>query len=164
VSVTTSSAREVSRSHEPAKRESSVKLRARPHRPDHVTDEEADQSVNRHAFAVFYTIIRERLALRRFTIADSTGLEEFARARLLALGRRFAVPVHLVAFRASLPEILEHDAARTRRVPHDVLVRHARVVAEILEEGVLERAGYDVVHIVEGRAAPRPVRNTDRLR
>jgi len=51
-----------------------------------VSDDEADQRVNREAFAVFYSIVRQRLSLGRLTVADSTALAVvFACAAALSL-------------------------------------------------------------------------------
>jgi predicted kinase len=111
-----------------------------------VSDDEENQGVNREAFAVFYAIIRQRLALGRLTVADSTGLQEFARRRLLHLARGSGRPAHLVVFEAPLEVLLRQNAGRSRRVPEEVLTRHAEQLRALLEGGALEAEGFDAVH------------------
>jgi predicted kinase len=123
-----------------------------------VADDEADQSVNREAFAVFYEIIRRRTGLGRLTVADSTGLQPFSRDRLRRIGRRSGVPVHVVVFCAPLLQLVRNDASRARRVPGEVLRRHARLLAELVDEGALEAEGYDRVDYFAGPEYPPPVR------
>lgn len=124
-----------------------------------VSDEEENQGVSRQAFAVFYAIVRQRLSLGRLTVADSTGLQEFSRRRLRDLARERLRPVHVVAFPAPLEVLLLQNAQRSRRVPEEVVARHAEMLDALLASGALEAEGYDSVHLLRtpaGREA-RPV-------
>jgi predicted kinase len=121
-----------------------------------VADSEADQSVNRQAFAVFYEIIRQRMVLGRLTVADSTGLQAFSRARLREVAARNGAPVHVVVFCAPLRRLVENNAARARRVSPDVIARHARTLTQLLESDALEAEGYDGIHRVLPPACTRP--------
>jgi predicted kinase len=122
-----------------------------------VADDAADQSVNREAFRVFYEIIEQRLSLGRLTIADSTGLQAFSRARLGEIAARFGAPIHAVVFCAPLRELLNQNAARSRQVPEEVLARHARLIAEIVESHTLASEGYQGVHLMHPPTYARPV-------
>lgn len=111
-----------------------------------VSDDEEDQGVNREAFAVFYEIVRQRLALGRLTVADSTGLHEFARRRLLHLARAFGRSAHLVVFEAPLEALLRQNAGRSRRVPEEIVRRHEEQLRALLEGGALAAEGFEAVH------------------
>lgn len=123
-----------------------------------VADDEADQSVNRQAFAVFYTLIRQRLSLARLTVADSTGLEAFSRARLLSIAAEYARPAHAVVFDVPLERALAQNRGRSRRVPEDVLTRHAEQVELLVRSGVLQQEGFASVHRIATAAGEAPVR------
>lgn len=124
-----------------------------------VSDDEENQRVSREAFAVFYSILRQRLALGRLTVADSTGLQEFSRLRMRDMARQHGRPVHLVAFAAPVDVLLRQNARRTRRVPEEVLTRHAEQMQRLRETGALLHEGYDAVHVLEHPYGPeaRPV-------
>ena len=119
-----------------------------------VSDDEENQGVSREAFAVFYTILRQRLALGRLTIADSTGLQEFSRRRLVGIARERGRPVHAVVFTAPSELLHRQNAQRTRRVPEEIVERHAVMLREIVESGVLEGEGYDGIHVLSHPLGP----------
>jgi len=52
-----------------------------------ICDDATNQQVNRDAFDLFYYIIRKRIFLGRFTVADSTALHADARRRLREMAR-----------------------------------------------------------------------------
>lgn len=124
-----------------------------------VADDETDQSVNPQAFRVFHEIIRQRLALGRLTVADSTALSPFARARLRETAAQAGRPVHVVAVCTPPALLLRNNRQRERRVPEEVLERHAREFAALLDAGILETEGYDAVHYLRfpPTAVPRLV-------
>lgn len=111
-----------------------------------VSDREEEQGANREAFAVYYTIIRQRLRLGRLTVADSTALDSFARERLRRLAAEADRPAHAVLFLAPVEQLIRHNLARSRRVPESVLLRHAERIRQIAAPGVLEGEGYAAVH------------------
>ena len=117
-----------------------------------VADDEADQTVNRAAFAVFYEIIRQRLRLGRLTVADSTALSPFPRQRLRSIAEQFGAPVHAVVFHAPLEVLLRNNARRDRRVPAAVVESHWFRMEEILERQVLDSEGYAAVHYLRPAA------------
>lgn len=117
-----------------------------------VSDDEADQTVNREAFAVFYEILRRRLALRRLSVADSTALSARVRERLRHIAGRYGTPVHAVVVHAPLEVLRQNNLARSRRVPEEVLELHARRLQQLIEERVLEQEGYAAVHHVPAAA------------
>jgi predicted kinase len=111
-----------------------------------VADDEADQTVNRAAFAVFYEIIYQRLRLGRLTVADSTALSPFARKRLRSIADRFSAPVHAVVIRAPFEMLQRNNAGRRRQVPDEVLETHSTRLQEMIDQRVLEAEGYAAVH------------------
>lgn len=114
-----------------------------------VADDEADQTVNQAAFAVFYEILYQRLRLGRLTVADSTALSPFARQRIRSMADQFAAPVHAIVFRTPLDVLLRNNSRRSRQVPTDVLELHWRRLEDLLERRVLESEGYAAVHYLQ---------------
>jgi predicted kinase len=118
-----------------------------------VCDDEDEQTVNREAFAVFDTLVRQRLRLGRLTVADSTALEPAARARLRAMADDAGRPACAVLFVVPVEELLRRVAGRLRTVPEGVVRRHAERAARLAESGELEREGFGRVHYLAGAAA-----------
>ena len=110
-----------------------------------VCDDETNQAVNREAFAVFYAIVRQRLSLRRLTVADSTALQAFARQRLAELAAGCGVPAHAVLFATTVDRMVENNLRRERRVPDHVVLAHARSMEELTVER-LAAEGFAAVH------------------
>ncbi len=98
------------------------------------------------AFQLLYETIRHRLALRRLTVADTTALERGSRARLLALGREFGLPVVLILFAVREEECRRRSALRERDVGGRVIARQHR----LLQTSLLSIASepFQSVHIV----------------
>ncbi len=120
-----------------------------------VSDDEADQTVNREAFAVFYEILQQRLSLGRLTVADSTALSGFIRERMRGIAERHGAPIHVVAIHTPLETLRENNLARSRRVPEHILELHDRRFQQLIEERVLEAEGYAAVHHVLSAVLPR---------
>jgi protein phosphatase len=100
-----------------------------------ILDDAASQVANEDAFALFHTIIAQRLKHRRFTVADSTALKPKARADLLALARTWKVPAIVVAFDVPLDEAIRRDARRDgRTVGERVVTRHCQQFQQALVE------------------------------
>ena len=114
-----------------------------------VSDNEENQEVNREAFMVFHTIIRQRLRLGRLTVADSTALELRARQRLIGLAQRMARPAHAVAFSRPLSELLDHAGRRERRVPDEIIRQHDATFRGIVESDLFFREGFHAVWLLD---------------
>jgi protein phosphatase len=113
-----------------------------------VSDREEDQQVNREAFAVFYTLLRQRLRLGRLTVADSTALEKHSRMRIKALAGAEGRPLYVVAFPIAVEQLIARMADRSRRTPEDVIRRHAEQAAALMQNLTLEEEGYQRVYRV----------------
>ena len=100
-----------------------------------ICDDVANQRVNRDTFDLFYYIIRKRLYLGRFTVADSTALYAEARRQLLEQAQHYGYAACLLLF--DIPETLclQHDQLRDRRVGEAVIRYHA---------GLLKQARIDI--------------------
>lgn len=122
-----------------------------------VSDDEADQSATAAAFRVFYEILWQRARLGRLSVADSTSLQPHARQRLLQIASRNRVPAVAVVFAVELEVLRARNAGRARRVPPEVLERHAAGLDRLLAEGRLEREGFAAIHVLAG---PLPVART----
>src|SRR5262245_1969107 len=71
-----------------------------------ISDNPADQSVTPQAFRLMHQVIRERLRLARFTVADATSLKSVDRRMFLRLARRFQFKTAAVVFNIPLEECL----------------------------------------------------------
>ncbi len=109
-----------------------------------VCDDVTNQQVNRDAFDLFYYIIRKRMFLGRFTVADSTALHTDARRKLREMARMQGYLACLLIFNVSLATCLERDQRRERMVGQDVVVYHARLLHQTLLDAPQE--GWDQIH------------------
>ncbi len=111
-----------------------------------VADDEGALWASGRAFDIFYLIIKHRLVVGRFTVADSTALERRARMDLLRLARKAGVPAYLLMFNVSAKECLKRDHSRKRRVGAEVIARHRRLMDLALKSAPTE--GFDGVTVL----------------
>ena len=114
-----------------------------------LADDENAQWVSGRAFDLFHFIIRQRMGLGRFTVADSTALERSARRTLIKIARGFDMPAWLLAFDVSLKICHQRNASRPRRVNRDVIERHHAKMQTAL--GSFESEGFDGVIVLSGK-------------
>lgn len=111
-----------------------------------ICDDENNQKVNRDTFELFHLIIQKRLLLGRFTVADSTALQQDARRKLRDLSRHFGYFGCLLIFNIP-PEIcLERNKNRHRLVDEHVIPYHAG----LLQRAILDtpHEGWEQIHIL----------------
>jgi len=113
-----------------------------------VADREEDQSATPHAFAGIHEILCRRAPLSRRSVADSTGLQPFARASIRRIGEQFRIPVIAVLFPVPLDLLLSRNTRRSRSVPDLVLRMQAGWMERILQDGVLDVEGYHRIEVV----------------
>src|SRR5271156_1678453 len=77
-----------------------------------VSDNENDQTVTNHAFAVLHFIAAKRLALGRLTVIDATNVQPEARKPLVQLARQYHCLPDAVVL--NLPEKLCQERNRSR--------------------------------------------------
>ncbi len=106
-----------------------------------IADDEANLRVSGHAFALFHQIIDSRLRFRRLTVADSTAVRSDARAALRRLGRRWKLPVMLIAFDVPEETAIQWDGRRGRGVGSAVIHRQWMQFQEALRG--ISAEGYD---------------------
>ncbi len=111
-----------------------------------VCDDVTNQQVNRDAFDLFYYIIRKRMFLGRFTVADSTALYADARRRLREMARMQGYLACLLIFDVSAETCLERDRRRERMVGEAVISYHARLLQQMLLDAPGE--GWDQIHVL----------------
>jgi protein phosphatase len=111
-----------------------------------VADDEGALWASGRAFEVFYLIIKHRLEVDRFTVADSTALERRARMDLLRIARHAGRPAYLLMFDVSAKTCLKRDKSRKRRVGADVIARHRRMMDNALKSAPTE--GFDGVIVL----------------
>ena len=97
-----------------------------------ISDNEANQQVNRDTFDLFYYIIGKRMYQSRFTIADSTALLPDARQRLLDLAERHHYHKHLFIFNVSFATCMQQDQQRKRKVGEQVIMYHIGLLKQVL--------------------------------
>jgi protein phosphatase len=95
-----------------------------------VSDDMTNQECSPLAFELFHLWIKQRLQLRRLTIADATNVKRSAREKLIALATEAGVPAVAVTLATPLDECLAWNATRSRRVPEDVIRRQYTQDAE----------------------------------
>jgi predicted kinase len=93
-----------------------------------------------------------RLASGQTAVAESTNVTPQARARLLAIARRFNAPVTMLRFDLDLTELLQQHAGRGSA---DVTAADVRAYAEIMAQHAsvdqLRAEGATAVHDIPGR-------------
>ena len=112
-----------------------------------ICDDDANQAVNRDAFDLFHFIIYKRLRLSRFTVADSTALQAFARRRLLDQAHRSGYTACLLIFNVSTATCLTRDRQRQRSVGDQVVLFHADLLQKALVSAPQE--GWDMLYVLD---------------
>lgn len=113
-----------------------------------IADDPREQDANEDAFSVLRTIVERRLRRGLLTVVDATSLTVRAREELLRLGRGQDVGVYLVVVNTPPAVCLARNAARERRVPDEVVHRHARELLSTLE--LAPREGFTRIDRVDG--------------
>jgi predicted kinase len=108
-----------------------------------VSDDAADQTATRDAFAILHAIARARVGRGLLTVIDATNLLASSRRPLLELARRHGRPVVAVVFDVPLPELLARNASRERVVPERTVRVHHAQMAEALT--ALPTEGYATI-------------------
>lgn len=111
-----------------------------------ICDDETNQRVNSETFSLFHYIIGKRLGLGRFTVADSTALQSFARRRLLTQARQSDYNACLLIFNVSLETCLARDLLRLRSVGEQVVQRHLELLQQTLLTAPQE--GWDMLFVL----------------
>jgi predicted kinase len=103
-----------------------------------ICDDENSQAVNRDAFDLFHFILRKRMMLDRFCVADSVALLPYARGNLRQLALRFGYFTCLLIFNVPPEVCTERDRRRQRRVGERVVHYHAGLLTQTLQEAPKE--------------------------
>lgn len=112
-----------------------------------VCDDETNQRVNRDGFDLFYYIIHKRMLQGRFTIADSTALQERARQHLLHLAQNQNYYTCILAFNVPLETSIQQNKQRGRVVEEEVVVYHTNLMQQVLQ--ALPGEGWNKILIVD---------------
>ncbi len=112
-----------------------------------ICDDVTNQQVNRDTFDLFYYIINKRMYNGRFTVADSTALQEEARHRLRELARRHGYMACLLIFNVPEATCLQRNLGRERKVEEYVIPYHAKLLQQTMLDAPNE--GWDQIHVLE---------------
>ena len=112
-----------------------------------VSDDAASQEASRAAFAVFYALLRGRMACGRLAVADATNLTPWSRLRLRQIAVARGRPLVAIAFDTPLEECLARQRLRERLVPPDVVEQSYAAFRQALAD--LPREGYGRIYVVE---------------
>ncbi|WP_165423481.1 AAA family ATPase [Ktedonosporobacter rubrisoli] len=112
-----------------------------------ISDDEANQFVNRDTFDLFHFIIHKRMFQDRFTIADSTALQVEARQRLLALAQRHHYHTCLFIFNIPPALCIQRDQQRQRLVGEQVIAYHTNLLQQALLDAPKEN--WNQLHILD---------------
>ena len=102
-----------------------------------ISDDEANQQINRDTFDLFYYIIGKRMYQNRFTISDSTALLPDARRRLFDLAERYRYGKYLFIFNVSFETCMRRDLQRKRKVGEQVIAYHS----DLLKQALIDTPG-----------------------
>lgn len=111
-----------------------------------ICDDVTNQQVNRDTFDLFYYILRKRMYLGRFTVADSTALHAEARRQLKELAQHYGYLTCLLLFDIPAEICLQRDQQRERRVGDGVIAYHAGLLKQALLDAPQE--GWHQLHIL----------------
>jgi protein phosphatase len=111
-----------------------------------ICDDVTNQQVNRDTFDLLYYILRKRMYLGRFTVADSTALHSEARRQLRELAQRYGYFTCLLLFDVPEEVCLRRDRQRERRVGDAVIAYHAGLLKQALVDAPQE--GWHKVHVL----------------
>lgn len=112
-----------------------------------ICDDDTNQAVNRETFNLFYYIINKRMHLGRFTVADSTALQPFARRILLDHAHRAGYATCLLIFNAPLATCLARDLLRARSVGEQVLQYQFGLLQQALLSAPQEE--WDMLYVLD---------------
>jgi protein phosphatase len=105
-----------------------------------VSDDEANQAVNRDAFELVHQVVARRLAWKRLTVIDATNVQADARKPLLELARRYHYLLSAIVFDLDEEVCRKHNLSRPdRTVPERVISTQRQLLKKTL--GALEREG-----------------------
>ena len=117
-----------------------------------VCDDENDQTATADAFTVLHQLVGTRLARGRLTVVDATNVQHSARAPLLALARRCALPATAMVFDPPESVLEARRTARTdRSVPLEAVQRQREQLHRVVD--ALRREGFAEVHVLRDPAA-----------
>lgn len=111
-----------------------------------ICDDEANQLITSHAFELWRFIIRKRLLLRRFTVADATNLEAVDRRWLTRTAQYYHYFSAIVIFDLPLEVCLKRNAIRHRIVPAEALERQHSYLQQTLQ--TIQDEQFDSVFIL----------------
>jgi len=110
-----------------------------------ITDSPSAQGATDDAFDLLHRILELRLTRGRLTVVDATNVEDWARAKLLAMARRHRRPAIAIVLDVPLAVALERNATRAApRPPPAALRRQHRWLYDTLH--ALPAEGYAAVH------------------
>jgi len=99
-----------------------------------ICDDENSQEVNRDAFDLFYYILRKRMLLGHFCVADSVALTPSARGNLREISRHYSYLGCVLLFETSPELCIQRDKQRTRCVGESVIRYHAGQMIQALQD------------------------------
>ncbi|OKH99221.1 hypothetical protein A6A06_27070 [Streptomyces sp. CB02923] len=95
--------------------------------------------------------VTERLDEGRTVLIDATNALPRGRERLLAIARKFGVPVTALRFAPREPVLLRQSRERTKRVSDAEISAYAALVRDSARSALLLAEGITAVHEVPGR-------------
>lgn len=107
-----------------------------------------DQTRNQRVFNTFHQRIAEKLAQGSDVIADSTALDEQARANLVSLAQVFKAEAHLVLF-ANIGQAVVRNRQRERVVPDNAMARMLDKFERTLLSLPKESQAYSSVTVIQ---------------
>ena len=116
-----------------------------------ITDDPHAQAATEDAFDLLHRIVAMRLRRGRLTVVDATNVEDWARAKLLAVARRHRRPAVAIILDLPLEVALERNLGRPLpRPPASAVRRQHRWLMDSVE--AIADEGFDAVHHLRSSA------------
>lgn len=115
--------------------------------PDHAhIQAERYHQISHAAFRLMHTLIETRASLNETTIVDATHLQAQHRKKIIAIAKRFHVPIEALYFDVPLQTLYERDA--TRAIPRGKARLSAQWEQLQLQRPLLAKEGFGAVHVL----------------
>lgn len=97
-----------------------------------IADSEHDQTTNKDAFEVLFSVAEKRLRRGKLTVVDATNVQSFALEPIVRMARDHFVRVVAFVFDLNFAACLENNAKRERQVEERIVRRHIGQLRQVL--------------------------------
>lgn len=113
-----------------------------------LSGDEADQTVSKEAFELFYKKIEEGLQNKKQVVADATHLSDIARNSIYKIAEKYNIPVYALIFNVPLYVAKKQNAKRERIVPDFVLEKQFENLERVYKKIRRELPAQNIIDII----------------